>query len=97
MLMASLAPISSGSIGHLDENSADQLEAFHIDVNDKNFQDLADNVYGNISSCLNQFCDLNAGCGYNACPWTYVRGVVEFTHASCFSSICSASVPALLN
>ncbi|KAF6233107.1 hypothetical protein HO173_008651 [Letharia columbiana] len=97
MLMASLAPISSGSIGHLDENSADQLEAFHIDVNDTDFQDLAENIYGSISSCLNQFCDSNAGCGYNACPWTYVRGVVESTHASCFSSICSTSVPAPLN
>lgn len=97
MLMASLAPISSGFIGHLDENSADQLEAFHIDVNDTNSQDLADNVYGNISSCLNQFCDSYAGCGYNACPWTYVRGVVESTHASCSSSICSASVPAPRN
>ena len=40
MLMAALAPFSSGSIGILDDDSVNQLETFNIDVNDNNFQDL---------------------------------------------------------
>lgn len=46
--MAALAPISSESIGHLDDDTANQLETFNIDVNDTNFQDLANNINGNI-------------------------------------------------
>lgn len=97
MLMASLAPISSGSIGHLDDNSADQLKAFNIDVNDTDSQGLANDVYGNISSCLDNFCDSNDGCvDSDVCPWIIFRGVVEPANASCFTYICNA-VSAPLN